>query len=96
MVANNQFRKPSKAVLEILAGNMRDYRRAKNLSQEEFAEECGLHRTFIGAIERCERNVTLSTLEAIATAMQVQIWDMFNAKEHASRSKQNGKLGIKK
>lgn len=43
------------------------------LSQEELAYKCELHRTYIGAIERGERNITLSSLELIASALNVDI-----------------------
>ena len=43
------------------------------LSQEELAYKCGLHRTYVGSVERGERNVTLSSLELIATALDVDI-----------------------
>lgn len=54
-----------------LAVNLRKYRKKLSLSQEEFAERCGLHRTYIGAIERGERNVTLKTLSQIADSLGV-------------------------
>ena len=41
------------------------------VSQEEFAARCGLHRTYIGAIERAERNITLMTLDRIAEGLGV-------------------------
>jgi len=46
-------------------------RLAKGWSQEVCAEKCGLHRTYIGAVERGERNITLATLDAIAAALKV-------------------------
>jgi len=49
-----------------LAKNLRRIRKQQGLSQEGFAARCRLHRTYIGAIERGERNVTLKTLELIA------------------------------
>lgn len=52
-----------------LARNLRIARAAQNISQEELASRCGLHRTYIGAIERCERNVTLRTLEILAEGL---------------------------
>jgi DNA-binding XRE family transcriptional regulator len=52
-----------------LATNIKRHRAKKSLSQETFAEVCGLHRTYIGSVERCERNVTLSTLEIFAKAL---------------------------
>lgn len=76
MAPNDQFRKPSRTILNSLAVNIRAYRISNGVSQEEFAAECGLHRTYVGAIERGERNVTLSTLEAIAEAMKVKPYQL--------------------
>jgi transcriptional regulator with XRE-family HTH domain len=45
---------------------LRTYREAKGLSQEAFADELGVHRTYMGAVERGERNLTLKSLERIA------------------------------
>jgi transcriptional regulator with XRE-family HTH domain len=57
----------------ILAQNVRTYRAKNKMSQEELAARCGLHRTYIGSIERTERNATLSTLEVIAIALGVSV-----------------------
>jgi transcriptional regulator with XRE-family HTH domain len=46
--------------------NLRTYREARGLSQEEFAAELGVHRTYMGAIERGERNLSLKSVERIA------------------------------
>ncbi|MCB9508260.1 MAG: helix-turn-helix transcriptional regulator [Myxococcales bacterium] len=59
-----------------LAANIRHFRRAKDLSQERLAEMCGLHRTYVGSVERGERNVTLSTVEAFAAALGVGAIDL--------------------
>lgn len=67
------MRKPSQDLTRILAENIRNYRYAKNLSQEELASICGLHRTYVGSVERGERNVTLSTLEVLAKALNVSV-----------------------
>ncbi len=67
------MRKASTGLLDILAHNIRQFRLIKELSQEELAEKCGLHRTYIGSVERCERNVTLSTLEVLARALDVSV-----------------------
>jgi transcriptional regulator with XRE-family HTH domain len=69
-------RKASSQLLRILAANLREYRKKHGLSQEELAGQCDLHRTFVGAVERCERNVTLGTLEALAIGMEVSIPDL--------------------
>jgi transcriptional regulator with XRE-family HTH domain len=57
--------------VRIVAENLRRLRLAKGWSQEVCAEKCGLHRTYIGAVERGERNITLATLDAIAAALKV-------------------------
>jgi DNA-binding Xre family transcriptional regulator len=50
------------------------------ISQEELADLCGLHRTYVGAIERAERNVTLSTLEVFSKALGVSVPDLLTPK----------------
>lgn len=64
------------ALRAVVAANVRRLRKAKGLSQEGFAEVCGLHRTYVGAIERAERNVSLDNIERIALALGVQGWEV--------------------
>jgi transcriptional regulator with XRE-family HTH domain len=80
-MANQHLRKPSQFILRVLADNVRFLRHAKNLSQEGLADLCGLHRTYIGSVERCERNVTLSTLEALSAALGVTVQDLLTRRE---------------
>ncbi len=56
---------------------VRRLRQAKGLSQEAFADICSLHRTYIGAIERGERNVSLENIEKIAKALGISIASLF-------------------
>lgn len=58
---------------QILADNVRRYRARIGISQDNFAIECGVHRTYVGQVERCERNVTLATLELFAKAMKTDV-----------------------
>jgi transcriptional regulator with XRE-family HTH domain len=51
--------------------NLRAYREGKGLSQEAFAEDLGVHRTYMGGIERGERNLTLKSLERIAERLEL-------------------------
>ncbi len=67
------MRKPSKIITTILSENIKNIRNDLNLSQEQLADKCGLHRTYVGAVERGERNITLSSLEAIASALSVSV-----------------------
>ncbi len=66
---------------KILADNVKAYRNAKGLSQEELADQCGLHRTYIGSVERCERNVTLGTLELLAQTLRTTVPNLLTRKE---------------
>ena len=52
---------------------VREIRKEKELSQEELAHKADLHRTYIGMIERAEKNITLINIEKIANALEVEI-----------------------
>lgn len=56
---------------------VRDLRKKQGLSQEKLAEKCKLHRTYIWIIERWEKNVCLENIEILATALEVEIKDLF-------------------
>jgi len=64
----------------ILADNLKRLRLQRKWSQEECAEKCGLHRTYIGAVERGERNITLATLDTIAAAFGVSAVELLTKK----------------
>ena len=53
--------------------NVQEYRKAQSLSQEQLAELAGVHRTYIGMIERAEKNITLCNIDKIATALKISI-----------------------
>jgi transcriptional regulator with XRE-family HTH domain len=65
---------------QILAENVKRLRLEKEWSQEDCAEKCGLHRTYIGAVERGERNITLATLDRIAAAFGVSAIELLTRK----------------
>lgn len=56
-------------------------RKKQNLSQEELAFRCELHRTYIGAIERGEKSPTLNTIEKIANGLNLEIIELFKKDE---------------
>lgn len=54
-----------------LGRNLRTYREAKGISQEDFAHDLGFHRTYMGAIERGERNLSLRSVERLALQLGI-------------------------
>jgi transcriptional regulator with XRE-family HTH domain len=69
---------PSSNVLAQFGCRVKELRKSLDLSQEDLAERAGLHRTYIGMIERAEKNITLVNIEKIATALETNIREMFN------------------
>ena len=57
---------------------VKQLRKEKNLSQEELSFRANLHRTYIGMIERAEKNITLINIEKIAIALNVNVKELFN------------------
>lgn len=55
-----------------LGRNLRSYRQARGLSQEAFADVVGVHRTYMGGVERGERNLTLKSVERMAGRLGVE------------------------
>lgn len=56
---------------------VRQLRKERNLSQENLADRAELHRTYIGMIERAEKNITLTNIEKLAKALDVGICELF-------------------
>ena len=68
---------PKNKILITFGERVREIRREKGLSQEELSFKAGLHRTYIGMIERAEKNITLHKIEKMANALEVNINDLF-------------------
>lgn len=62
-----------KKILIEFGNRVRELRKAKGLSQEELSFKADLHRTYIGMIERAEKNITLTNVEKIAKALEVPV-----------------------
>ncbi len=60
-------------ITDIFAQNVRELRMERGFSQEELAYRAGLHRTYVGAVERGERNITLLNAQRIAEALGVSL-----------------------
>lgn len=65
-------------MLDIFARNVQKCRKSLGLSQEQLAGMAGLHRTYIGMIERSEKNITLRNIEKIAKALKVEVKDLLD------------------
>jgi transcriptional regulator with XRE-family HTH domain len=74
-------------VTQVFAENIKRTRLAKGISQEALADLAGLHRTYVGAVERGERNITLINANRIAEALGVRLSDCL--KERNERKKAN-------
>jgi len=70
----------SKTTLEKFGEKVREERHKLNLSQEELAFRAGVHRTYIGMIERAEKNITLENIEKVAKALKININELLTFK----------------
>lgn len=61
-------------VRNIVANNIKYYRKKINFSQEKLAEITNLHRTYISSVERCERNISIENIEKIAKALNIEVY----------------------
>jgi transcriptional regulator with XRE-family HTH domain len=68
----------SDGLLKKLGARIRELRLGRGETQETLAERSGLHRNFVGGIERGERNVTVRSLHRISKALRVHIRELFN------------------
>jgi len=67
----------NKNILKLFGEHISTLRKNKNLSQETLAEKSSLHRTYIGMIERAERNPSLLNIEKLAKGLEVNIDELF-------------------
>lgn len=65
-----------------MAYNLRLLRTQRNISQEELAGLAGLHRTFVGSVERGERNVSIDNIEKLAKALKVSVVDLLMIRDN--------------
>lgn len=73
-------------ILNTFGENVRKFRRILNISQEELAHKADLHRTYIGMIERAEKNITLVNMEKIANALEVKIEDLIKESNNGKKT----------
>lgn len=67
----------------MLSANLRHLRQQQGWSQEVLGDQCGLHRTYIGAVERGERNISLDNLDRLADALGVTLCSLLEILSHS-------------
>nr|WP_294370107.1 helix-turn-helix transcriptional regulator [uncultured Ruminococcus sp.] len=72
-------------IIKVFGDNVKKYRTKLHLSQEEFADKCGLHRTYISAIECYRRSISLENIQRIADALEIETYKLFKEEEDNGR-----------
>ena len=65
-------------IAKAIGQRLRNYRTARGLSQEKLADLCGCHPTYIGQLERGDKNATIESIDKIATALDVSLSKLFD------------------
>lgn len=68
-------------ICEMFGKNVYVYRQEEKMTQEQLAELAGLHRTYISAVERGVRSISLKNIEKIATALKIPVYKLFEFEE---------------
>ena len=64
-------------IVKVFGDNVKRYRQTLGISQEAFEEKCGLHRTYISAIECHRRSISLENIQRIADALGIETYKLF-------------------
>lgn len=64
-------------IVKVFGTNLKKYRIAMGISQEAFAEKCGMHRSYISAIECYRRSISLENIQRIADALGIETYKLF-------------------
>ena len=81
LLTMKQVKQRTRPARQVFAANMLRLRKAAGLSQESLAALCGLHRTYVGSVERSERNISIDNMEAIAIALKCSLRDLLQTEE---------------
>ena len=68
-------------IIKTFGKNVKRLRLERGLSQEKFAEMCGLHRTYISDVERFQRSIALDNVQKIADALHIEVYKLFMEEE---------------
>ena len=80
-------------IIKVFSSNLRKYRTALGISQEAFAEKAGLHRTYISAVERGKRSISLDNIQKISDALGIETYLLFL--DNKKSSTEGGRIGEK-
>ena len=69
-------------IVKVFGSNVKKYRIKANISQEKLAELCGLHRTYISAVECFRRSIALENIQRIADALNIESYKLFLSEEN--------------
>jgi transcriptional regulator with XRE-family HTH domain len=84
-------------IIKIFSENIKKRRLTIGISQEALAEKAGLHRTYIGSVERGERNVSIVNIRKIADALEIEPYELLlEDTQKAPRNKRSSKYADKK
>ncbi len=64
-------------IVKVFGSNVKKYRTVLGISQENFATKCGMHRTYISAIECYRRSISLENIQRIADALEIETYKLF-------------------
>ena len=77
-------------IVKVFGTNLKKYRTELGLSQEAFADKCGMHRTYISAIECYRRSISLENIQRIADALGIETYKLFmEDKQNAQKENKN-------
>ena len=68
-------------IVKVFGTNLKKYRTAMGISQEAFADKCGLHRTYISAVECYRRSISLENVQRIADTLEIETYKLFIEEE---------------
>jgi transcriptional regulator with XRE-family HTH domain len=77
----------SDLTLKLIGKRIRDLRKQRGLSQEQLAEQANFHYTYIGGVERAEKNISVLNLVKISNALNVGLYDLFEYTRLSNRTK---------
>lgn len=73
-------------IIRVFGSNVKAYRQRIGLSQEAFAEKCGMHRTYISAIECFRRSISLENIQKIADALEIEPYQLLLENKEADQN----------